>query len=89
MATKVERLDVRLARENKELLEQAAAVQGQTLSSFAVSTLLEKAQDVLSKYQNTKLTRRDMELFSKLLEDNEAPNAALRAAAKRLKNTRG
>lgn len=89
MTTKIERLDVRLVPADKELVERAAAIQGQSVSAFTVSTLREKAQEVLSKAQATQLTRRDMELFSKILEADEAPNAALRAAAKRLKNARG
>jgi uncharacterized protein (DUF1778 family) len=87
--TKIERLDVRLLPADKDLVEQAAAVQGQSVSAFTVATLREKAQEVLAKAQATLLTRRDMELFSKILDAEEAPNAALRAAAKRLKSARG
>ena len=83
------RLDLRLAPEDKELLEKAAAIQGQSLTSFTVSALREKAEDVLAKSRNTELTRRDMALFSKVLDHAEAPNAALRAAARRLKTVRG
>ena len=89
MAAKIGRLDLRLAPEDKELLEKAAAIQGQSLTSFTVSALREKAEDVLAKARNTELTRRDMRLFSKILDDAEAPNAALRAAARRLKTARG
>lgn len=89
MSTKIERLDVRLVPADKELVEKAAAVQGQSVSAFTVSTLREKAQEVLSKAQATQLTRRDMELFSKILDAENAPNAALRSAARRLKSARG
>jgi uncharacterized protein (DUF1778 family) len=87
--TKIERLDVRLLPADKNLVEQAAAVQGQSVSAFTVATLREKAQEVLAKAQATLLTRRDLELFSKILDSEEAPNAALRAAARRLKRARG
>jgi len=89
MATKIERLDLRLARRDKELLEKAAAIKGQSLTSFTVSALREKAEDILAKAGNTELTRRDMNLFSNLLDEEKAPNAALRAAARRLKTGRG
>jgi len=89
MAVKTERLEMRLAREHKELLEQAAAMRGQPLTSFALSTLIEKAQDVLVRYQSTVLSLRDMKRFAKLIESDAEPNAALRAAAKRLKAVRG
>jgi uncharacterized protein (DUF1778 family) len=87
--TKIERLDVRLLPADKNLVEQAAAVQGQSVSAFTVATLREKAQEVLAKAQATLLTRRDLERFSKILDSEEAPNAALRAAARRLKRARG
>ena len=89
MAAKIERLDMRLDAQNKKLLEQAAAVQGQTVSSFAVAALVEKARDVLARHQTTQLTQRDMKQFARLLRADEAPNSALRAAARRLKRSRG
>lgn len=88
MVARVARFDMRLRREQKELLEQAAAVSGQDLTSFALGILLERATEVLARHQVTTLTRRDMRQFLKLLDHPPAPTAALKAAFRRLKDFR-
>jgi uncharacterized protein (DUF1778 family) len=82
------RFDMRLSPEHKELLEQAAAASGQDLTAFAPEACLERAGNVLHRHQVTTLTRRDMKAFLKLLDKPPAPNAALRAAFRRLKEFR-
>ena len=47
MATKTERVEMRLNPEHKELLERAAALSGQTVSAFGVPLLIEKARETL------------------------------------------
>jgi uncharacterized protein (DUF1778 family) len=83
------RLEMRLDPKHKELIEQAAALQGQPITSFAVSALIEKAQDVLEKHHSTVLSQNDMRAFIKFLEADQEPAPALRAAVKRLKALRG
>jgi uncharacterized protein (DUF1778 family) len=82
------RFDMRLSSAHKELLEQAAAASGQDLTSFALEACLERAESVLHRHQVTTLTRRDMKAFLKLLDNPPAPNAALKAAFRRLKDFR-
>ncbi|MBW3596660.1 MAG: DUF1778 domain-containing protein [Planctomycetes bacterium] len=78
------RLSFRLRGELKQTIEQAAAELGQTISEFAVATLVREARDVIQQSQQTRLSNRDTLL--KVLEDAAAqPNAALKAAAKRYK----
>jgi len=89
MATKTERLEMRLRREHKEMIEEAAAVQGQPLTAFALSTLIDRARDVLAKHRATVLTRRDMKRFTSLIEEDSAPNAALKRAVRRSKPAGG
>lgn len=81
MATKTERLDVRLSPEHKELLEQAAAISGQPLTSFAVSFLLQKAREVIEQHNRTVLNRNDWDRFLEILETDEEPSPALMKAA--------
>jgi uncharacterized protein (DUF1778 family) len=87
MATESEhdaRLNFRLSAELKETIEEAAAQLGQTVSDFAVSTLVTTARQVLQEHQVTRLSQRDRDRFMTLLDDAECrPNKALRAAAKR------
>lgn len=85
MTTRAARIDMRLERDQKDLLEQAAVCQGQDLTSFILGALLDRARDVVARHRATVLSRRDMKAFLRLLDRPPAPNAALRAAFRRLK----
>lgn len=89
MATKTARLEMRLSREQKELLERAAAMSGQPLTGFALSHLLERAQQVVERHQRTALSRRDGERFLRLLESGYPPPPALKAALRRRRARHG
>ena len=83
------RLNFRLPSELKRLIEQAAAHTGQTVSDFAVSTLVQNARRVIEEYDRTELTRRDRDAFVDLLDNTKAsPNQALVAAARKYKQER-
>lgn len=80
------RLNFRLPAELKETIEQAAAHLGQTVSDFAISTLVETARHVIQEHDVTRLSNRDRDRFVALLDRADLkPNKALRAAAKRYK----
>jgi uncharacterized protein (DUF1778 family) len=81
------RCDFRIAPQAKALIEQAAAANGQSLTEFAVSTLVEKARQVLKEENVRVFSERDARKFLRLLEEQE-PNAALRAAARKYKKER-
>src|SRR5438105_131870 len=83
-AMKSERLEVRISHTHKALIEEAAALSGQALTTFAVSTLVERAEGILRRHETTVLSARDRELFLRILDD-EKPAAALRKAARRFK----
>lgn len=84
------RLDFRLPPELKEVIEAAAAHRGQSVSDFAISTLVQSARGVIQEQAVTVLSNRDRDLFLALLDDVEAePNAALRKAAERYKKHLG
>lgn len=83
------RLNFRLPLELKQIIEQAAAHTGQTVSDYAVSTLVENARRVIDEYDRTVLSRHDRAVFIKLLDDETAkPNQALAAAARKYKRQR-
>jgi uncharacterized protein (DUF1778 family) len=79
--TRSARLDVRLRKDQKATIEEAAAQLGQSLSEFAVSVLLERSREVIEQHQRTALTNRDRDLFLEML-DNDKPDPALRKAAR-------
>ena len=84
------RLNFRLSAELKQTIEEAAARTGQTVSDFAVSTLVETARRVIEQENITRLSKRDRDVFLALLDDDNArPNRALLAAARRYKKHRG
>lgn len=80
-----DRLDFRLNSEAKRIIEQAAALSGQTVKQFAVSTLVQSAEEVLERRRTIHLSNRDRDLFLTLLDAEEGPNESLRDAAERFK----
>lgn len=79
MTAKTKRIEVRLTPEHKALIEEAAALQGQSLSAFVVSQALEQAL----RPRLTMLSRRDWDRFLEIMDREEEPTPALVAAAKK------
>ncbi len=77
------RLDFRLGLEDKETITQAAHLAGKSLSEFAVSSLVQSAQEVLEKHQTVTFSNRDFDAFLEAIEADEEPNEALKQAAER------
>jgi uncharacterized protein (DUF1778 family) len=80
------RLNFRLPDDLKTIIEEAASQLGQSVSDYAVSTLVRNAREVLQQSNTTELTNRDRDQFLALLDDTEAkPNQALKAVAAKYK----
>lgn len=80
------RINFRLSKELKQTIEDAAAEMGQSVSDFAVSTLVQTARKILHDQQVTRLSDRDRQQFLAILDGEESkPNDALVKAAKRYK----
>jgi uncharacterized protein (DUF1778 family) len=80
------RLNFRLPGDLKALIEEAAATLGQSVTDFAVSTLVQTARTLVEQGRVTELTNRDRDIFLAMLDARPAkPNKALTAAAKRYK----
>lgn len=78
------RLSLQLPETAVRAIELAAAELGQSPSEFAAASLLKSAHEVIEQVRVTKLTLRDFEQFTELLNDVDAkPNAALMRAAER------
>ena len=79
-----ERIDIRVRPEIMERLQEAAAILGQTLTDFLVSSAVVAAQDVITRKRTMTLSARDYDLFIDALDaPDEEPNQALRDAADR------
>ncbi len=78
-----DRMDVRLASEHKALIEKAAAYSGESLTGFAVSTLVREARRIVQEHETVTLSTRDRERFVALLDNPPPPSEELRRAAQR------
>ncbi len=83
------RLDFRVKPEHKSLIERAASVEGQTVTDFALATLVKAAHETIQRATLTTLSARDSKIFLQMLDSDAPPNAALKAAARRYKKSRG
>jgi len=80
------RLNFRLPSELKDVIEEAATAMGQSVSDYAIATLVKNSQAILQQSQSTTLSAKERRAFMALLDETEAkPNRALSAAAKRYK----
>ena len=79
------RLEARISAEEKELLKQAADLQGCTLTEFVLRSAQEAARKALKEHQMMSLTARDTEAFVKALLKPPAPSKKLKRAAERYK----
>lgn len=77
------RMNFRLPLDLKRLIEDAAVCQGQSVTDFAVTSLIQVARTVLDQHNVTRLSNRDREVFLAMLDNRNAkPNKALLKAAK-------
>jgi uncharacterized protein (DUF1778 family) len=81
--TKVNRIDLRVNSEQKELLEKAASLKGLSLSAYLLSHGLEAAKAELEKHQKLVLSDRDRDLFLSLIVNPPEPNQSLKDAMKK------
>ncbi len=84
------RINFRLSSDLKKTIEDAAAEMGQSVSDFAISTLVQTARRILHEQQVTRLSERDRQRFVAMLDDESSqPNDALVKAAKRYRKQVG
>jgi len=61
------RLDIRIEQQQKELIERAAAITGQTVTNFAIANLLEKAMEVIESHERILLSNQARDKFLEAL----------------------
>ncbi|MBA7701623.1 hypothetical protein ES703_110364 [subsurface metagenome] len=74
---KMDRIDLRITREQKELLARAAALSGVSMSSFLVNNALDQAKRIVMKSETITLSDRDRDLFYSILKNPPKPNKNL------------
>lgn len=78
-----ERLDVRLTRTQKELLQRAAGLTGRGVSDFVVKSALDRAEETIQAHEIIELSERDARVLFEALQNPPKPNEKLREAMRR------
>ncbi|MFM9971729.1 MAG: DUF1778 domain-containing protein [Burkholderiales bacterium] len=90
VATVIERgrITARVPAQVQDRLELAASMVGTTVNQFIVQSALREAERVLEQERVIRLSALDASAFIKALENPPPPNAKLKAALKRHKDSR-
>jgi uncharacterized protein (DUF1778 family) len=76
------RIEARVSPKQKKLFERAAAIEGVTLTDFAISSMHRAATAVVQEHRTIDLSVRNQRAFVEALRNPPEPNEALREAAK-------
>ncbi|AFY69449.1 protein of unknown function DUF1778 [Thalassoporum mexicanum PCC 7367] len=87
--TKTERLEARVTKPQKELLQKAASLRGETLTVFMLNILVEAANKIVHEDQLIQLSQRDREAFVSALLNPPPVNEKAKAAAQEYKKIMG
>ena len=87
MSEVIERFDIRLPANAKQLLLQAAGISGNTLTGLVLNAALDKAREILQSHQHFVLNAEEWQRFTTTLDNPPEPNAALQAAWRDYQNT--
>lgn len=84
IVSKTSRIDIRLSESDKSLIEKAAKLNRQSISSYIVSTIIKQARLDLVDNERILLSNEDRDILLNLLEKSNEPNEHLK---KLLKNS--
>jgi uncharacterized protein (DUF1778 family) len=76
------RLELRLASDEKAIIERAAALSGSNTTDFVRSTMLAAAREAVRMHEVIELTADGSRVFVEALIDPPEPNERLRALAR-------
>ncbi len=88
-APRVERLEARVSKAQKNLFLRAATVQGRSLTDFLIASVQEAAERALRAHDVLTLSERDRRIFVEALVKPAALSKTLRQAARRYKDRTG
>ena len=84
-----ERLEARISRNQKELFQRAAQLQGRTLTDFVVSAAREAACRTIEKTEIIRLSIEDQRQIAEALLNPPEPTPALKKAFQRRRELLG
>lgn len=79
-AAKTARIDLRITKEQKALLEQAASIKGISLSAYTLQYLLPQATQDIENQEKLTLSNRDRDLFLSALSNPHSLQGKLKSA---------
>lgn len=81
------RLDLRVAPDEKDLIDRAAALAGSNTTDFVRSTILAAAREAVRNHEVIKLTAEGSRAFVEALLNPPEPNEHLRALAREFEDS--
>ena len=84
-AARSARLEARISKTQKMLIERAAELRGQSVTDFVRDSLQNAAQKAVEEHNVIRLTIEEQRRFVEALLNPPPPNAALKTAAERYK----
>ncbi len=84
-----ERLETRVTADQKNLIEQAAALQGRSVTDFVLTSVQEAAQRAIEEHQRLDLSVRDSQAFVEALINPPPVNDRLRETVRRYRQATG
>ena len=84
-----ERLEARVTPEQKGLIEQAAALQGRSVTDFVLTSVQDAARRAIEEHHRFDLSVRDSRAFVKALVDPAPVNDRLRDTVRRYRDITG
>lgn len=85
-ALKKQRIDLRLSDEDKNMIEEAAAMSNQTITQFMVASASERAAEVIEQHRRLILNEESWNQVMDAISNPPAPNERLKRAARRLQD---
>lgn len=61
-------MELRVTAEQKQAIEEAAAIQGRTVTDFSATTLVERAQDVILRERQLRIDAQQFDAFAALMD---------------------
>jgi uncharacterized protein (DUF1778 family) len=84
-----ERLETRVTAEQKNLIEQAAALQGRSVTDFVLTSVQDAARRAIEEHQRLNLSVRDCQAFVDALLNPPPVNDRLRDTVRRYRQATG
>jgi uncharacterized protein (DUF1778 family) len=86
MAVASDRLDLKLSKEDKQLLIEAAAIEGMSLAAFVRTAAKKQASEAILRERQILLSQRDFDAFQAAIHQPFQPTPTLEQALQRARS---